>query len=344
MTQVLQQDVLTEAGSSRSFLRTSRLSLLWRDGLLATTTWLAAAWSAVAWPDVVKWNDTTLWSWLMIGGAVIWAAFSVIMPWTIRFPRLRGTVGALRRNGPWLIALGVVFALWEVLTAKLGWLPKPFFSPPQGLLHTYVTDWNRLLFSILYSLRLWSVGFGLGIVVGFVIGVALGWSRRFNYWGMPLLKLIGPMPATAWLPFVFFIFPTNFSASAFLIALASGIPVAILTASGVATTNQAYYDVARTLGARDRFLVLKVAVPASLPHVFVGLFMGLYYSFAVLVVAEMLGAKFGLGWYLQFYTGYSAYANVDACLLVMALLCAGIVKLLFVVRSRVLAWQEQGLI
>ena len=58
----------------------------------------------------------------------------------------------------------------------------------------------------------------------------------------------------------------------------------------------------------------KIAVPASLPHVFVGLFMGLYYSFAVLVVAEMLGAKFGLGWYIQFQTAYSGYANVYATL------------------------------
>jgi len=86
--------------------------------------------------------------------------------------------------------------------------------------------------------------------------------------------------------------------------------------------------------------VLKVAIPASLPHVFVGLFMGLYYSFAVLVVAEMLGAKYGLGWYVQFQSAYSAYANVYAALVIMALLCAGIVKLLFVVRDRLLRWQK----
>jgi NitT/TauT family transport system permease protein len=86
--------------------------------------------------------------------------------------------------------------------------------------------------------------------------------------------------------------------------------------------------------------VSKIAVPASLPHVFVGLFMALYYSFAVLVVAEMLGAKFGLGWYIQFETAYSGYANVYATLVIMALICAGIVKLLFVARDRLLGWQK----
>jgi NitT/TauT family transport system permease protein len=74
--------------------------------------------------------------------------------------------------------------------------------------------------------------------------------------------------------------------------------------------------------------------------VFVGLFMALYYSFAVLVVAEMLGAKFGLGWYIQFETAYSGYANVYATLVIMALICAGIVKLLFVARDRLLGWQK----
>src|SRR5204862_79947 len=126
--------------------------------------------------------------------------------------------------------------------------------------------------------------------------------------------------------------------------LSCGIPVAILTASGVASVNKAFYDVARTLGADSRYLITRIAIPASLPHTFVGLFMGLYYSFAVLVVAEMLGARYGLGWYIQFQTAYSGYANVYATIVIMALLCSGIVKLLFVVRDRLLTGQERGLI
>jgi NitT/TauT family transport system permease protein len=61
---------------------------------------------------------------------------------------------------------------------------------------------------------------------------------------------------------------------------------------------------------------------------------------AVLVVAEMLGAKYGLGWYIQFQTAYSGYANVYATLVIMALICAGLVRLLFVVRDRLLGWQK----
>jgi NitT/TauT family transport system permease protein len=219
-------------------------------------------------------------------------------------------------------------------------LPKPFFSPPNGLLNVYVTETNRLGWCILYTLRLWSLGFASGAIVGYAGGVALGWSKRVAYWGMPILKLIGPVPATAWIPCTFYFFPTTFEASVFIVALASGIPVAILTASGVGSVDPIYYDVGRNLGAKPWYLISRIAIPASLPHTFVGLFMGLYYSFAVLVVAEMLGAKYGLGWYIQFQTAYSGYANVYATLVIMAVMCAGIVKLLFVVRDRLLGWQR----
>ena len=175
---------------------------------------------------------------------------------------------------------------------------------------------------------------------GYVGGVALGWSKPFAYWGMPILKLIGPVPVTAWIPVTFYFFPTTFDASVFIVALASGIPVMILTSSGVASVNRAYYDVGRNLGAKPWYLVSRIAIPSALPHTFVGLFMGLYYSFAVLVVAEILGAKWGLGWYISFQTNYSGYANVYATLVIMSLLCAGLVKLLFSVRDRLLVWQK----
>ena len=177
-------------------------------------------------------------------------------------------------------------------------------------------------------------------MVGFAFGVAIGWSRAVGYWAHPVLRLIGPLPATAWLPIAFFAFPSSHSASTFLIALATGFPVTVLTWSGVAGVNKAYYDVARTMGASQRFLVMKVAIPAAMPSVFVGLFMGLGASFSVLVVAEMMGVKSGLGWYLQWAQGWAAYGNMYAALLVMALMCTGLITLLFRLRDRLLAWQK----
>lgn len=241
---------------------------------------------------------------------------------------------------PWLLALSIVTTIWEVVTAQLEWLPRPFFAPPQALIAVFADDLPRLASSVAHSFVLLAYGYACGALTGFLIGVSIGWSKAVGYWLHPILRLVGPLPATAWLPLAFFFFPSSFSASVFLIALASAFPVAVLTWSGVASVSSAYYDVARTLGARPSFLILRVAIPAALPSVFVGLFMGLGASFAVLIVAEMMGVKAGLGWYLQWAQGWAAYSNMYAALLVMALMCSGLITLLFLVRDRLLAWQK----
>lgn len=246
----------------------------------------------------------------------------------------------LRRAARWLIALALLLAVWEIVTAKLALLPVPFFAPPRALIEAWATDWPRLGDSVLHSLRLLVLGFLLGSISGFITGVAIGWSRGLGYWVHPVLRFLGPVPSTALLPLSLYFFPSSFSAAIFLIGLATWFPVTVLTWSGVASVDRRYYDVARTLGASTLFLIVRVAIPASLPHVFVGLFMGLGASFSVLVAAEMMGVKSGLGWYLQWAQGWAAYANMYAALIVMALLFSSLITLLFAVRDRLLAWQR----
>jgi NitT/TauT family transport system permease protein len=314
---------------------------------LAALAWLGGAALTQWWPNLDDWPYTNELVLLKVALAVV-ATLLGIAGWrrrasdtgdtgdTDKSSRIDSWLGAM----PWLLALALGVTVWEVLTAKLEWLPRPFFAPPQALIAVYIEDFPRLGSSVVHSLGLLAYGYVLGAVTGFVIGVSIGWSRAVSYWLHPMLRLIGPLPPTAWLPLAFFFFPSSFSASVFLIALATAFPVAVLTWSGVAGVNAAYYDIARTLGARPTFLILRVAIPAALPSVFVGLFMGLGVSFSVLIVAEMMGVKAGLGWYLQWAQGWAAYSNMYAALLVMALMCSGLITLLFRFRDHLLAWQK----
>jgi len=327
-------EIAAEATSRLAVRRVRAFPAVWRVGLLAAATWFAAAIVTAGWPDVYDLDYTPLLTWIQagLGGLLLVASFGVT--------RLGRLGRKLRYAGAWLVAIGLVFVVWQAITAKLGLLPRPFFTAPQKVLAAFVDDWPRILLCVYYSLRLLIFGVVTGAVLGFVAGVAIGWSRLAHYWGHPLLRFIGPVPATAWLPVAVFVFPTSFSASVFLIALAAGMPVAVLTWSGVTSVNSGYYDVARVLGANNRFLVLKVAIPAAMPHVFVGLFMGLSFSFAILVVAEMLGVKAGLGWYLQWAQGWAAYGNMWAGLILMAILCSSLISLLFRARDHLLSWQK----
>jgi NitT/TauT family transport system permease protein len=304
-------------------------------GLTASVAWFAFAAVIAFWPDKPD-SDWAYSGQLAAISAAFAAAIGILAVAGLWLRPLQ----RVSHVAPWLTLIAAFLGAWEIVTAKLGLLPMPFFPPPQSLLEVLIDDWARLGESILASFRLLAGGYVIGAAAGFAVGVAVGWSRAIGYWIHPILRFIGPLPATAWLPLAFFVFPSSWSASTFLIALATGFPVTVLTWSGVASVNSTYYDIARTLGASQRFLVLKVAIPAAMPYVFVGLFMGLGNSFAVLVVAEMLGVKAGLGWYLQWAQGWAAYANMYAALLIMALACSGLITLLFRLRDRLLSWQK----
>ena len=311
---------------------------IWATGLLASAAWLALGLLTLLWPNkAVGFSD---WAFTGEFGIAALVVAALLLAIGLLGSRAAKVTQTLRPAGQWLVALAVGFAVWEAATAKLGVLPSPFFAPPQSLIDVVNEDWRRLGLSTAHSLRLLANGFVLGALVGFVTGVLIGWSRIAGYWVHPLLRFLGPVPASALLPLAFFFAPSSYVAAVFLVALATFFPVAVLTWSGVASVNKSYYDVARTLGASERFLVLRVAVPAALPQVFVGLFMGLGASFSVLITAEMMGVKAGLGWYLQWAQGWAAYANMYAALFVMAALCSSLITLLFKVRDRVLSWQK----
>jgi NitT/TauT family transport system permease protein len=246
----------------------------------------------------------------------------------------------MENSAPIVAAAIVTLIAWEIITAGLHLLPMPYFPSPAGVLQSFVNDRELLFDSTWHSLILLLGGYALGVSVGLVTGICIGWSVRVRYWGMPLLKFIGPIPATAWIPLAMVVSPNAMMSAIGLIALAVWFPVSMLTASGVANTRASFLDVARTLGAKRPYLIFRVAIPAAMPNIFVGLFMGLGASFLTLVVAEEVGVKSGLGWYVSWAQGWAEYGKVYSALVVMAVFFSTIMSLLFKLRDRVLVWQK----
>lgn len=270
----------------------------------------------------------------LFGLYALWAIFAFASEGAFRRLRAQAPIAAL--------IIGIV-GVWELLTLKLDALPLPYFPSPVKIADALINDREKLLICTLYSLRLLFLGYLIGAFFGLVTGLLMGWYKQFQYWINPFLRFIGPIPATAWIPVVLLVFPSSFTASLFLIALGTWFPVAVMTWSGIAGVNKSFFEVAKTLGASERYLVFKVAFPAAFPLVFIGLFMGLGTSFVTLVVAEMLGVKAGLGFYITWAQGWAEYYKVYAALLIMAVLFSTIMTLLFKARDRILIWQK-GLI
>jgi NitT/TauT family transport system permease protein len=268
---------------------------------------------------------------VMLGLGLVGAALYPVFPGVRKF---------MRHKTPILGVATVVAGLWELVTSCLALLPLPYFPGPEGVFGSMVNDYKLLFDSTWHSLILLTSGYFVGVIIALIAGVTIGWFPHARYWGMPLLKVIGPIPATAWIPLAMVVAPNTFVSAIGLIALAVWFPVTMLTASGIASTRASYLDVARTLGANRLYLVFRVAIPAAMPNIFIGLFMGLGTSFLTLVVAENVGVKSGLGWYLSWAQGWAEYGKVYGALIIMAGFFSTIMTGLFKARDRVLVWQK----
>ena len=272
---------------------------------------------------------------LFLGGVLALAIFiATVQPF---WPGLRRW---MRGMCPILAAAAVLLCGWETITAGLRWLPMPYFPSPAGVLQSLINDRALIFDSTWHSLLLLICGYALGVISGIITGVCIGWFESARYWGMPVLKIVGPIPATAWIPLAMVVSPSSMFSAIALIALAVWFPVTMLTASGISNTRASYLDVARTLGASRAYLIFRVAIPAAMPNIFIGLFMGLGASFLTLVVAETVGVKSGLGWYLSWAQGWAEYGKVYGALVIMAAFFSTIMTVLFKVRDRVLVWQK----
>ncbi|HEV7405287.1 MAG TPA: ABC transporter permease subunit [Chthoniobacteraceae bacterium] len=280
---------------------------------------------------------TRAWN-FFLGGALALSLILAVLQ--VPFPRVRAW---LAETGPILAAAFLLLALWETLTDGVRLIePALYFPSPPTVLASMLDDRHLLFDSTWHSLALLLSGYGVGVLCGVVTGVIVGWFGPARYWGMPLLKVIGPIPATAWVPLAMILTPSRLHglSAVFLIALAVWFPVSMLTISGVANTRASYLDVARTLGAKSSYLVFRVAVPAAMPNIFLGLFMGLGASFLTLVVAENVGVTSGLGWYFNWAQTNAEYGKLYGAIVIMAAFFSTIMTLLFKVRDRVLVWQK----
>lgn len=244
------------------------------------------------------------------------------------------------KQAPFRFAIGLALAIWDVFGTKLLLLPQPFFPGPARIVEAFLMEPAFILQNTLYSLRLFTVGFLLGVFLGVGTGLLIGWFPKFYYWVYPVLRITGIIPAVAWMPFALTLFPTPFSAAAFLMVICAWFPVASLTAQGIGSTPKVHFEVARTLGGKTPYLVFCVALPHAMPQIFTGISTANAFAFTTLVMSEMMGQPGGLGYYINASKVWSAYYKVFAAIIVMGILFSLIMKGIGLIQGRVLRWQR----
>jgi NitT/TauT family transport system permease protein len=156
-------------------------------------------------------------------------------------------------------------------------------------------DGSTLGQNVLTSLELAMTGLVAGSALGVPLGLLMGWYKPVDRFVRPVFDLLRPIPPVGWIPISLLLLGFGFRAKAMIIFVGTFIPSVINSDAGIRLTPQSLIDVAKTCGARDFEIFLKVGIPYSLPMVVTGLRIALANSWAALVAAEMLAANSGLG-------------------------------------------------
>ena len=242
----------------------------------------------------------------------------------------------LHRTG----AIIAFLSFWEV-APRLGLVEAAFLPPLSTVL---AAGWELLANGQLgshvqASLQRSLIGFTLAICHAVPLGLAIGWYRRFASVVNPLLEALRNTAALALLPVFILVLGIGESSKVALVIYSCSWPILLNTITAVRNVDPLLIKSARTMGLSPFQLFRKVILPASIPTIFVGVRLAGAYSLLVLVAAEMVGAKAGLG-YLIIYAQY----NFQIPQMYVGILSITVLGLLFnqglqLVERRFTAWK-----
>jgi len=200
---------------------------------------------------------------------------------------------------------------------------------------------QRLPLDVWMSTQRVFLGVTVGILLAVPVGFVLGWYREIRGFIDPLINFFRALPPIALIPLVIVYFGVEETAKVVILFYASFFAGVIVMYEGIAQISPIYVRVARTLGARDAEIFLKVIVPLTVPHMLTALRVALGVAWATLVASELIAARQGLGSLIQ---NAASFFQLD--IIYVGIICIGFIALAMdllirKVARRLVAWQER---
>ena len=244
--------------------------------------------------------------------------------WAARWFRLNK--GRLRALALGMISVALFILLWHLLTLyrfnyfiRFTNVPSPLdvYESFQVAIHD-----SRFFMHVLLSCRRIAIGFVLATVVAVPLGLIMGRFMLVREVIFPVSELLRPIPAIAWVPMSVMMWPTNEQSIVFITFLGSFFTILVDTLQGMAMVDPVLVRAALCLGAREGAIFREVYFPASLPHIFTGLTVGMGVAWVSLIAAEMISGQYGIG-----YFTWEAYSLVQYADIAMGMICIGVLGL-----------------
>ena len=237
----------------------------------------------------------------------------------------------LRRSLPALAVIAVLIAAWwlTVVTTQSAIFPTPL----QVLMgaRELVED-GTLWEHIGASLFRVGTGFAMAVVLAVPLGLWMGWVNGAYVTLNPIFQMLRPISPIAWIPIAILWFGVGDASPIFLIFIASVFPMVLQTTAGVHTIERRYLRAAANFGVPRSTLFRQVVIPAVLPEIIVGMRIGIGVAWLVVVAAEMIALRSGLGYLIM----DSRNAGNRYDLVVAAMIIIGAIGLLLDTATRLL--------
>ena len=190
-----------------------------------------------------------------------------------------------------------------------------------------------------YSLILVAKGYAIALLVGTPIGFCLGLSKAFTKTFDPIIQVLRPVSPLAWLPLGLVLFlgagkQASELGALFTIAICAMWPTVLNTAVGVRAIPQDYLNVAKVLKLARWKTLTKVMIPATMPYMFTGFRLSLGIAWLVIVAAEMLTGRPGVGGFLWQEYNALIYEHIILCIITIGVVGFILDRLMSVVESR----------
>jgi ABC-type nitrate/sulfonate/bicarbonate transport system permease component len=196
---------------------------------------------------------------------------------------------------------------------------------------------------ILGSLVRVAWGFFFALIIGFPLGILMGWSGGLREAIRPIVEVFRPIPPLAWIPIAIIWFGIGIKSAAFIIFLGAFFPILLDTISGVLMINPILIDVSRTLRVSQRGILIHVITFGALPSVFTGIRVGLGVAWMTLVAAEFTGVKTGYGLGYMIMTGRDVQRPdyVVAGMIIIGLVGYAMDVVIRTIRAKTLRWAQE---
>ncbi len=200
---------------------------------------------------------------------------------------------------PALVGIALL-ALWAVLSAA-GAFPTGTVPTPVEVARAFGGEIasGRLLADVIASLYRVAWGFVGGVVLAVPLGLVIGRSVRTRAALLPWVNFFRSLSPIAWIPFAILWFGIGDPPAIFIIFLATFFQIALATAAAAGTVPSIYYRVAEDMQLRARRVLVEITLPAILPQLVTALRVAIGVAWMVVVAAEMIAVRSGLGWLIQ---------------------------------------------